>query len=491
MRSKYLLGLLLSGVVLAAASSGCGGEAKSTTGGAGGGSSSSGSGSSSSSGAQASSGAGGAEPDKNVDCASAEEFPGTTDGIDATLEPVDSDRDYYKITLKKGDPVYFKASAKPDSNTSDPAYADTVITLYSEDGKTQLARNDDITLGSNNNSELLFVAPADGVYCLEVAECIAVFGQQGCSPAGDITDNNYNTNGFVLDPASPASSPETEPNDTPDKKSALKAAKVNQVSAYITLGWGGFSSATDVDIYGLKPSTVAVDSGGRQICIFDFYQGGTDHSGSTADAKVRGYVTTAADPATKIADVDVTVADKLFQDMPSLAFPCDPAQDYLFFMTRDQGATAGSNDFYFFNITQAESNKLEAEPNDDMAKPEALAASANNPNGYPFTGDISKAGTDVDIFSVPVKVGLKAVSVYCAAQRNGSGLRGLKATVYGTGDTALAKGTATEAADQALLIDAIDIPDGTAELKVKLEAASQDPAVTGTSYYCNVVLSVP
>jgi hypothetical protein len=161
------------------------------------------------------------------------------------------DRDYYKVDLKKGQAVFLGANSKPDDDPYGVAFPDSVITLYGPDGTTQIAQNDDGAF--SNNSELLYIVPEDGTYCVEVTECYVLFGADVCSPPEDIKNFDYTFSGFEINPQAALVTVDSEPNETPNQ-----ATTVNTVvfpdppeapAGYQSIGWGSFASATDKDVF--------------------------------------------------------------------------------------------------------------------------------------------------------------------------------------------------------------------------------------------------
>ena len=74
----------------------------------------------------------------------------------------------------------------------------------------------------------------------------------------------------------------------------------------------------------------------------------------------------------------------------------------------------------------------------------------------------------------------------CGSRRGGSGLVNLKATLLEDNGTPLPNAELIEGTDKDAFISGINIPMGSTSLKIKLEAESQDPAVTGNYYRCGV-----
>ncbi len=498
MRSKVLLGLVVSsGLSLLVAGAGCSDGGANTTGGGGeggeGGATQSSS-SSSSSVAQSGSG-GGSTGDANVSCDTAADLFIDDPGLQDVLDPIDTDEDFYKFKGTKGQALQLSTDAKPPADEFDTTYPDLVLTLYRKQGGqwVQAAENDDPFPRSTNDSSLYTILPAseDDEYCVRITECNVWVGQPGfCAPSADITTYDYALGVGMIDASLESISDEKEPNDMPEEGTAIEYAK-NPMTAnyYLSLAWGGFSSATDVDIWKFNvPADAVTVMGDRSVCNFDFYQGGDQGSGSTALNGVIAYVTTAADPTKILAQIDATAGTTPGQ----IAVPCQVGTDYLFFMTRKAGSTAGENDFYFVNHVGTGSNPLEGPMNDAIGMPEALKPTPNGmQTSYFVDGDIDMAPMDIDYFSVDVPAGTATVSVACGGQRSGSGLRSLKASVLGANDMPITGGTSTESEIKDLFIQAANVPAGLTSLKVKIEATSQDPSVTSTFYRCGIHLAPP
>ena len=158
------------------------------------------------------------------------------------------------------------------------------------------------------------------------------------------------------------------------------------------------------------------------------------------------------------------------------------------------GATAGANDFYFFNHYAVSANPIEVGPNDDIAMPEVLKPTTNQSKGSSFfvDGDLD-SDTDVDYYSAAVPTGATEISVVCEAQRGGSGIRGLKVTPLDTKDMPIpaGKGSLTETANKQLTAYEQAIPAGTTTVKFKVEAGASDPNVSSKFYRCGFHLNPP
>jgi hypothetical protein len=196
------------------------------------------------------------------------------------------------------------------------------------------------------------------------------------------------------------------------------------------------------------------------------------------------------DPATAatVATIDGSVGELA----ASLAVPLSLGKPY-YLVVKHPATAAGSNDFYFQLRTFGDSNPLEAETtsqNNQPAGAEALmaVAYADGSTSYFIEGDLLPAGTDVDHFSVAVPPSMAGViNVACAAQRSGSGLRGLTATVLDSLGTPVGgPASASEAAASDLLVSTLPVPIGATSRIIKLEAASQAPDVLSAFYRCGI-----
>ncbi len=498
MRSKVLFGFVIStGLFVLAGSSGCAEEVTQTPTG----SSSSSSSSSSSTTSSSSSSSSGFVADPNVDCDTATSIvlgePALADFLDVT----EGDKDYFVFEGTAAAAIGILTDSKPDADEFDPTYPDLVITLKMKDANgdwVDIAQNDDPypMPRSTNDSAMYTILPQAGTFCVEVTECNTLFPGQ-CSPAADILTGDYTILAGALNETAVGIQGEMsmEPSDA---AGAIEYENVQMGTLYRSLGWGSFADAMDVDMFSFNvPANLKIDSGARASCHFEFFYPGLGGNGSTAESKVLAYVVDAAAPTVKIAQIDPNVYETTMgpPEPMSLSAPCEPGKDYLFVMARAAGATAGMNDFYYFNHYAASSNPVEVEPNSDIAMPEALMASAGVMEGasYFVDGDIAMAG-DVDFYNVDVPAMSTLLSVACESERGGSALRGFKVTPLGANDMPLAagKGNLLEAPTKQIFGYDIPIPAGTTKLKMKVEATlANSTDITSTFYRCGFHVRPP
>jgi hypothetical protein len=402
---------------------------------------------------------------------------------------------YYKIDGKKGDHLWLLTTAKAD--ITDDTYLDTVITLF-DSSKKQLAENDDPEFGLSNDAELYTVLPADGTYYVRIADCNFVKGASSCTPASGITHKDFTLNAMTLE-YQWAAAEGAEPNDTQDKSTVLPYLKGSSGDAYLpSLGYGLFDTTTDVDVFTINiPSDLTLASNERAVGQVLPLIPGTSGNGSTGPVG-KIYVVDPADPNHHFAEIDATVGvDPSKSLVPDISVPLKVNTPYYLYVTRTSG-TAGNNEFYYFQHYVYSSNPLETAEgagasftpkNDTPATAFALTASTSGPS-YFIEGDIS-ASADVDYFSAAVPTGLTdfTVSLVCGAQRSGSGLRGLKLSVFKSDGTTLlvTDSTVTEAATTDARLKELALGTEKTKIVLKVEATqTQDANVTSTFYRCGV-----
>lgn len=483
MRSRHLFGIMLAALsALAAGGAGCGNDTNTTKPGGSGGSG----------------GAAGVDEDGNTSCATAVAHTlGAMNKTPGKLDPVGIDRDYYKVELKKGQAIVLSAASKPADDPYGDTFPDAVLTLFSADGKTQIAQNDDGAF--SNNSELYYIVPEDGTYCVEVTECFVIFGADLCAAPETIKTYDYSFSGFPIEPNQPLVTVDKEPNE-----SATEATPINLVAfpdapeptiGYQSTMWGGFSSESDKDTFSfVAKSDYQIEANGRPLCVFNFYQAGIEGNGSTAETDVLAEIATKAAPATIVASANVQLWDYTFgyPELPTITFPCTKNTEYLLTLSRNPGAAAGSNDFYFVDHYQYSSGTKEIEPNDTNPHPLQLSPT-DDMTGHvtSVNGDILKAGDggDVDNYAVDVPAGMGLASAICSGQRDGSGLRGLQVSLLDDKGNFLKNGSGKEAEDHVIYIDNALIPTGTTTVTMQVIAGAQDTNVTSKYYFCTLVLN--
>ena len=432
-----------------------------------------------------------------------------------TLADPNTSRDYYKFAGTAGQAILVATKAKINSPTDpfDTTYVDLVVTIY-DSTQTAIALQDDPWPHVSNDPQLYTVLPTAGDYYVTVEDCNSAFSAH-CFPVGGITHKDYSIAIFdvaSLGQATPVVEGATDQDGTTANAIPIvfSASTGADVGTGVDAGTGGptyvndviageFQTGTDIDVYSF---TIPTNYGGqplyRSTAAFYLQIPGVAHGdGSTANMKV--WIVDAANPTTHLAEIDQSnYGDGTGDNCPAeINVPVTRGNQYYLYVQNGQGA-AGARDFYFLVRTDdlvdlvrpdgiyLGPTEMADATNGDISTPEVLAPQAKNTEvWYGVAGDIGGAGSDVDYYSVAVPAtGIKA-KVLCQAQRIGSGLRGFKFTLMQTDGTEVTDGTATEKLSADLWLDR-SIPRGVNTLILKVEAASQDPNVSGTYYRCQV-----
>ena len=526
MRSKHFLGLCLVGgfAAMALAATGCGGDTSTGTtstgtgggsGGAGATTTTTGSNTTTSAttttttGGNTTSGTGGST--NNHDFAGAIDIDvNPTDVTVGALADADTTTDYYKFVGKKGERITAVVNAQnlvATSNGDDNTIVDVVVTIY-DSAKKQIAQNDDAWPRTGRDSQAFTVIPADGDYYVTVNDCNTAFSGGGCAPPADITTLDYEL--FIAD-VDMLTAPNINEGAEPGNDTVAKASKVTykvptggMAGGYgISILDGSFQSATDMDVYEITvPADTTVQAGQRAHAEF-WVQPITPDNGTGATTNGKFWLVDAAAPTVHIAEVDqVNYSDgdnatnqPIELSVPITIGPAGMLHTYYLFAQHGAEAPKPETDFYFIKHFAGTYYLWDLEKSPDAnnvpALPEALTVSATA-GRYFFEGDLTTA-LDVDYFVIDADPLSVAATLSCSGQRVGSGLRGLKATLYkADGITALgAANVFTEAKDKEGTPVSVAIAAGAKKIVVKIEAASIDPNVTGGYYRCAVSAAAP
>ncbi len=405
-----------------------------------------------------------------------------------TLDPT-GDVDYWTFTGKKGQLIEILVQSNQQNSPFDPLTIDSMVTLYGPNQQQIAFNNDDPSLNTSD-SELVTVLPTDGTYYLRVEECFTwakahPTAGANCGGTADKDNVDYLIVVFELNPAEQTNiSPEAgEPNDGVPTPAGYQLGTYNYLT---TVMYGALSSATDVDKFAFTPPPDSNVTSGRPTCHFNVGPPGIDGNGSTLDGLMAS-IRSQASPGVVLAQVDLMKGE--------ISFPCTLGQAYVLTLERTATSTVGSADFYVVSHFVGGSNPLEKaeSANNTAAGAEALASQPNSQGlpSYYVSGDLINGAQDVDYFSVTVPAGAVKGSVYCAAQKSGSGLVGLTAEVKTATDGAIAGGSATEDPAKGLALKGLAIPSGTSKLLLKVSATGQDPVNTGFYYLCGMLLAGP
>jgi hypothetical protein len=402
---------------------------------------------------------------------------------------------YYKLTLAASDRMIV-TTATNAINTTDGSVTDTVVTLYTPD-KQPFAQDDDGWPRSSTDSQLFTQVGAAGVYFITVEDCNS-HSQSGCYPSTGVKDFAYTLH--VLH-TSKVTTPEVTASGTNDGQIANADGITYKVPAGGTAGQyglytldGGFAAAGGTHVYGFKPPTATLDAGGREHAEF-FVQpiGAANGNGSTSN--IKAWVT-AANGTTVLGSADEANhkdGDNATNGPLDLSVPVTPGTQYYLFVKSDAATSTPATDFYFavhfagqfFYGTAEKEGPTGLAMNDTSLTAEKLTTPSSATAGSFFADGNIASAADVDWYEVDPPTGDTKVTLDCAGARAGSGVTGLKATLYAADGTTMIAQLAPETAN-ADSTSMGTVPAATAKAFVKVQASGQDTTNTGTYYRCDV-----
>ena len=411
-------------------------------------------------------------------------------GADPTQEDLTptGESDFFTFEGKKGDATYIGVVAQttPFEKTS----IDTVITIYDAD-KNQIAENDDPTPRDTNDSSIFTILPKDGTYYIVVQECWTwVASKQiagaSCAEPKDKTETKYAVFVGTLNDKLSHIVKDAETGDTAADFTQIGYKKATQGGFYDTSRvFGTFKDETDTDWFRLLMPADIDAKGTRLRASLAPLPSGKDGNGSSTPPGV-ATVSLASAPTQVIAQIDLAI------DGSDLNIPLKGGEEYLVSI-KHPGGKAGANDFYFFAHRPAADNPLETKDteNNDIktAEPMSVGNLSGGGKGFFVAGDLAPA-TDVDHFVIAVPAGQEndKISVYCSAQRSGSGLRGFTVSLLKEDGTALPGAVKFEDAKTDATLSQIPVG-GAGKLIVKLTADKQDANVSSTFYRCGAAIT--
>lgn len=343
--------------------------------------------------------------------------------VNSTLEPADTDADYYKFTAQEGDLILIDSLAKPEADPFNAAYPDLVVTVYNS-AQQKVAENDDPYLvRDTNDSEVWYRIPATGEYFIRVTDCLnwELGGVDNCADAAGIVNHEYAILVNVFDPADDGTIEDSEGGDDQNSSPNDFGPEYTEQTAgsgqyFATVAYGTFNDNTDVDVFEINlPDNIAITN---RLFGAIFIQGPEGPEGIGTTANIGDAWITLADGTTEIARIDHTLG--ISNDSRELRAPMNAADTYYLWVAHPGGA-AGANDFYIFNHNGADSNPQETDEAGNNTAAELLTAVPNGTLQSAFIGGDLIDG-DVDMFEVAVPGSFAGtVSVACGALRSGSG----------------------------------------------------------------------
>ncbi|HZF53800.1 MAG TPA: PPC domain-containing protein [Polyangiaceae bacterium] len=406
------------------------------------------------------------------------------------------DLDFYSFEGKAGQVIRIDIDAEILGGVRfDNDYIDTWVTLLDAQGK-RLAENDDEIPLYDADSHLITRLPGDGTYFVRVADCwdAAEDPEEQCAWPKKKSVTKYTMYLYEVDPALKSVTFDTEAGNDWTSADAIGYEISDNGYPYLSDLVGTFTDAADVDVFSFEmPESIPIEYGKRSVGYFWVLPGGDRGTGSTAGVG-RAYITDEADPSVVLAEIHPR-DDGAVELSPPLAL----GKKYLLFITPPEDV-GGSNDFYVVRHFAGQSNPLEKEevPNDTVDKAELITQKDENDSDQEIhkyiEGDLPAGESAVDHFKVKVPSkfqGVGTVSVACAAQRVGSGVRHFNISLLFLKEDGspinVGSTSAMETSLEDLFMQNALIPAGAEHLVLKFETG-QDPNVASAFYRCGLHL---
>jgi len=352
----------------------------------------------------------------------------------------------------------------------------------------------------STNTELIWRVPADGTYCIKVEDWASWAGEARPEPPTGLYFD-YEIGLYSPDPTADGVAIDTEPNDDETDAQAQAYYEImngtTPTGIFTSSNYGTLDTDTDVDVFAFTMPTDTVSLSTEDFTTPTGPGGaGVNGNGSTLDL---GLVSISDASGTIIGQLDAT------KGSDQMSVPLETGTDYLLWIERDAGTTAGANDFYnLVNYASNVDNEPEIETtageNDDTSNAETvtLETSPNDPNtDSGFVLGFMQTESDVDYYAFEADAGDK-VNLACGAIRSGSGLIDATFAVHDDSDSEMQSETETDTddifwSDTTYGIEsapAVEITTtGTHYLVVS--TGSQSTTVTGNYYRCGIHVETP
>jgi hypothetical protein len=407
-------------------------------------------------------------------------------------------KDYFKFTAKKGEWLNLRTEANPDD---DPMMVDTVLTLWSADGKTQIAEADDgYPRLSTPDANMDVLIPADGTYCLEVQE----FSTWQMMNSKSDCSFDYTVAAITLDAANQMAlgndyNLDTGMNDTlamPQTVSNLFTAQNGQQIANI---YGAIEPQTDIDVFKVTTPT------GAKVMSLNFEPPGPKGMGSTGGiGKINIFL---ANGMTPYAQLDFNDATGVYQPGSSYGFDGVPVSEKTAYVIQinNNSMAGGATPSYFFKYATGDATNPQ-EANDTLNNVSATAeATMETPNmddpkiTQRFIGGTIPPG-DKDFWKINANMG-DTLTLACSSRRAGAGVADFAVDLYKDPTQAALQSDVETAKTDLLWADKATFENATkAPVKiatsgvyyVRLSSTSMVPnGATGTYYLCGIRTIAP
>lgn len=329
------------------------------------------------------------------------------------------DEDYFKITVEAGQYWLIGTEANP---MDEMGRVDTVVTLLSEDGNTQLAEIDDSFPRVSTDTEMFHRFLAAGTYCLKVQEFST---WNGDDPLGD-PSFVYRLFGVPVDfELYTEYTADTEPNNELIDAQMLSTGMLTNMQNYSVLT-GMLETATDVDWYQIVPPT---DATALSLDFTPWGDGVGDEQGF-GNTSPQGIIRLRDNMGNVVAQGNGELVHDGLDGLSSV--PVSENLNYFLEIPRVAGSMPGTNDFYIlkFSTQNAESqNPQESESNDTAATATVTMGQAGGTGSSHFIGGTFSSATDVDFWSFDPATEPAAgntLTVVCSSWAAGSGVRNME-----------------------------------------------------------------
>jgi len=386
-----------------------------------------------------------------------------------SIDPA-GDVDYFTFTREEAGWVNVSAYGLPPPF---PPLTDTWIGLYTGDGATRLASNNDgVGVTSITDSVLIFRMVTPGTYCLEVQDYSTVSG----TTAKGGPDFQYALDVIPIDfTLYDAFNEDAGGNDSTASAQTNISAIVNENFQKSTWILGVVDSDSDIDVYKVVTPTSAKGMSIR------FTPDGNAGYGGTVPLNIIKVI--GPDASTTISSTDYR------KNGESISLPVNEDTEYYLFVDTT-APPLGDNPFYalqwltFDAINPQESN----DAGNDLP---GGAEVATGFNGSHFIGGTLGGSGDTDWWSFQATAG-QAVSVFCGSLREGSGVLNMLVSLFENPvNLALQSETESETVDLAWTsnsgasMPAVPVTvTGTHYLSIS--ASTFSPEVTGRYYQCGI-----
>jgi hypothetical protein len=407
---------------------------------------------------------------------------GGTPGYDQIA--VAGDKKYFKYAVTQGDFLVAYTVANPNDDMN---ALDTAITVLDSAGATTLASDDDAFPRASTDSELFYNVATTGTICVKVEDWSTWAMMAPVAKPGypfTLTVTKLSTTAMGSNKAS----------GTAHDATSAQAGTLTSGGGALVFGVLG-ATAPDVFKFTAPAMAAALDIGLQPLGNPNLATAAGNGYGSTVE-RISVKVTNAA--GTTVLGAYEPPTGNLDKSSASITVPVVAGTDYLVWIQRPMGTSAGANDFYISKMGFGADNPAEPAGNHDT--PATAAPLTFAMNSAFVLGTLTLPTTNpVDYYSFTPDGG--HFELVCGALRNGSGLVGATFELDGPDGGALQSETENAVNDVSWCIGAGASADCANASKTpvslaapgpyyfKVTATSQSSTNTGNFYRCGMFLT--